>query len=241
MKFTIYLLFFLVLLRPNSATFASWQEIKGDLLSPYQNDKARPYFYSGAALTAMLALNRDNFVNPLQEDIQKNKPMSEDMAHFGDLMGQLIPNALYMGGMYWHYKSTQNIASYQRAELMFKTSLYAGMTTTVLKRVVNQRRPDKGDHLSFPSGHTTTAFAFAAVVGIEHDIYASLAAYSLATVVAISRMQDNVHYLHDVVFGATLGISYAVALKQRQNKNQSTYWQILPVDNGAMMSMSANF
>jgi len=146
-----------------------------------------------------------------------------------------------MGGMYWHYKSTQHAQSYQRAELMFKTSLYAGMTTTILKRVVNQRRPDKGDHLSFPSGHTTTAFAFAAVIGIEHDIYASVAAYTLATVVAVSRMQDNVHYLHDVVFGATLGISYAVALKQRQNKNQSTYWQVLPVNDGALLSMSANF
>ena len=44
-------------------------------------------------------------------------------------------------------------------------------------------------------------------------------AYTMATIVAISRMNDNAHYLHDVVFGSTIGLTYGLSLYyQSQNK-----------------------
>lgn len=192
-----------------------WDDFKNDWSSPIYQKKAHNVAITGTAITGFLVLFRDQIVEPIQEDVSTNQPLGE-WSNFGDIMGQLVPNVLYMGAMYGHGKYTQDELSYKRSLFMLKTSAFSGLTTTILKRIVNQRRPDKGDRLSFPSGHTTTAFAFAAAVGLEHEWFWGLGAYSIASLVGYSRINDNVHYLHDVVFGATIGITYAIALHQAE-------------------------
>jgi hypothetical protein len=213
-----------------------------DLALPLTNTPTRPYLVTGASLTALLILNREGVVEPFQDDYASKKPMG-DHSHFGDLMGQLVPNLLYMGGMYAHYKMTNSQRSWQRIEHMFKTTAYAGGVTTVLKRIVNQQRPDKGDRLSFPSGHTTTAFAFASVVGTQHEWYWGAMAYSLASFVGMSRINDNVHYLHDVFAGATIGISYGLAFYYRDYAQVKSNAQMLmlPVNDGLYASYSFSY
>lgn len=69
------------------------------------------------------------------------------------------------------------------------------------------------DHLpsssfsSFPSGHTTTAFAIATVFAMKYKTChaVSLTAYTLATLVGFSRITENKHWLSDVFAGAALG------------------------------------
>ena len=68
------------------------------------------------------------------------------------------------------------------------------------------------DYQSFPSGHTTSAFAFAAVVSRETQMwwphsrwYIGTAAYAGATLVGVSRMYNNVHWASDVLGGAAIG------------------------------------
>jgi len=77
--------------------------------------------------------------------------------------------------------------------------------TTLLKEVVHRERPNGEDHLSFPSGHASNAFALAAVAERHYGWKAGLPAYTLASLVAVSRLQRNKHYLSDVMAGATLG------------------------------------
>jgi len=76
---------------------------------------------------------------------------------------------------------------------------------TMLKAVVHRERPNGEDHLSFPSGHASNAFALAAVAERHYGWKAGLPAYTLAGLVAVSRLQRNKHYLSDVMAGATLG------------------------------------
>lgn len=68
------------------------------------------------------------------------------------------------------------------------------------------------DRQSFPSGHTTTAFAAAAAVTSEirrlHPKalpYVATAMYGGATLVGLSRMYHNKHWASDVVLGAAIG------------------------------------
>jgi undecaprenyl-diphosphatase len=57
---------------------------------------------------------------------------------------------------------------------------------------------------SFPSGHTTAAFAFAAVLARERPRHA-VAAFVFAALVGLSRIYIGVHYPSDVLAGAILG------------------------------------
>jgi len=68
------------------------------------------------------------------------------------------------------------------------------------------------DYQSFPSGHTTSAFAFAAAVSRETQMwwpqsrwYIGTAVYAGATMVGVSRMYNNVHWASDVLGGAAIG------------------------------------
>ena len=89
-------------------------------------------------------------------------------------------------------------------DLMHGFLINAGYTT-LLKEVVQRERPNGDDQLSFPSGHASNAFTLAAVAERHYGWKMGLPAYTLASLVAVSRLQRNKHYLSDVMAGATLG------------------------------------
>lgn len=77
------------------------------------------------------------------------------------------------------------------------------------KQLVGERRPDKSDRRSFPSGHATFAFAGATMLCHEYghvSPWVTVGGYGLATLVAADRLRLDRHYLHDVCAGAAIGI-----------------------------------
>ena len=86
-----------------------------------------------------------------------------------------------------------------RAQLISHLLMYG------IKGTVQRSRPEGGG-FSFPSGHTTSAFASATVLQRHFGWKIGLPAYGAATYVAASRVQGKRHYLSDVAFGAALGI-----------------------------------
>jgi hypothetical protein len=78
--------------------------------------------------------------------------------------------------------------------------------TGALKYGLNRTRPDGSDTLSFPSGHTSTAFSLAAVTQSHYGWKAGVPAYALAAGIGLSRIESNRHHLSDVLAGATLGV-----------------------------------
>jgi undecaprenyl-diphosphatase len=95
---------------------------------------------------------------------------------------------------------------------------FAVGVTTGLKYVVNRTRPFteypndiiKRDHAgpySFPSGHTTAAFATATAVSLSYKKwYVTVPAYAYASLVGYSRMRLGMHYGTDVLGGMLIGI-----------------------------------
>jgi len=94
----------------------------------------------------------------------------------------------------------------------------AGIAAGGLKLAVGRVRPADSagetdqfqpfsSHHSFPSGHTTLAFAAATAVDQETAAgWVPWVAYPLAGLVGWSRVQDDQHWTSDVVAGAALGI-----------------------------------
>jgi membrane-associated phospholipid phosphatase len=96
----------------------------------------------------------------------------------------------------------------------------AGVTTAALKKVTGRLRPAEStdpflfkpfsSHDAFPSGHTTMAFALATSLSAEiRNRWASAALYTFATGTAWSRMNDERHWLSDVLAGAAVGFAAA--------------------------------
>lgn len=91
----------------------------------------------------------------------------------------------------------------------------AGGVTAIVKPLVGRQRPPRGDpaafhpfggHHSFPSGHTS--FAFAVASSLAHstpDGWSDVAFYAAATLTGLSRINHNRHWASDVVAGAALG------------------------------------
>jgi membrane-associated phospholipid phosphatase len=77
--------------------------------------------------------------------------------------------------------------------------------TQAIKFSAGRTRPD-GTTLSFPSGHTASAFATAAVLQRHLGWKAGIPAYAVASYVAASRIQGQRHYFSDVAFGAAVGM-----------------------------------
>ena len=84
-----------------------------------------------------------------------------------------------------------------------------------LKGITQRARPADGRERSeffdggssFPSGHSTQAWAVATVIAHEYKERPSvqIAAYGLATAVSIARFTGHKHYLSDVLAGSALG------------------------------------
>ncbi len=68
--------------------------------------------------------------------------------------------------------------------------------------------PPEHDY-SFPSGHTLASFEGAAVIYIYHRKF-GIAALTLASLIAFSRLYLMVHYPLDVISGAILGSVFAL-------------------------------
>jgi membrane-associated phospholipid phosphatase len=60
---------------------------------------------------------------------------------------------------------------------------------------------------SFPSGHTTVAFAAATVYALEYanKTWVPIFAYTAASLIGFSRITENKHWATDVLAGAALG------------------------------------
>ena len=66
---------------------------------------------------------------------------------------------------------------------------------------------------SFPSGHSATSFACAALLAWLTPL-PKVPLYALAALIAFSRVYTGVHYPLDVLGGAALGLAVATALRR---------------------------
>lgn len=128
-----------------------------------------------------------------------------------------------------------------------------GAVATMIKLGLGRRRPfsaedqytfgpfSKAD-ASFPSGHTMTAFALATGVSDEvHSLPVTIGMYTLATGVGWSRMNDNKHWLTDVVAGAAIGIASVKLMNGRWRVFGVSAPHVLLEPEGAALGWSGSF
>jgi len=96
-----------------------------------------------------------------------------------------------------------------RTALLALSGGILGITATASKHFTHRLRPNNSDYLSFPSGHTSTAFAGAEFMAQEYSgksVWYSVAGYAIATTTGVFRLYNHDHWFSDVVAGAGFGI-----------------------------------
>lgn len=106
------------------------------------------------------------------------------------------------------------------------------------KNLTKELRPDSSNRLSFPSGHTSSAFVAAEFLRQEYkhlSPWYGIAGYAVAATTGYLRMYNNKHWLSDVLAGAAVGILSVQAaywiypkIKQKFTAKKGTAWMILP-------------
>ena len=167
----------------------------------------------------------------LAEDIQGRRPQTNQFLHHLATDVRLIaqPGSLLIGGTFYAVGRATKQRDLADLGLHGLEAIFVGgATSTVIKGLAGRARPylditnprdfgfgrgfGGGDHSSFPSGHTTAAFAAAATVTSEsrrwwpHQTWwVAPLMYGGATMVGVSRMYDNKHWASDVAVGAMIG------------------------------------
>lgn len=212
--------FLIITILTINIALAAITDFKDELLSPTEQP-ASYAMYAGLATTVLLTtFLEDGLIHSTQKEFQEDNKL-HSLKDPIELMGRWVPNLVYITGMGLYAYSTDQKEYYQNAEIMFKATGYASLLTLVLKHSIRQQRPNSKDNASFPSGHTTTAFAFASVVADNHSLFYGIPAYILAGLVAMERMDEGAHYLHDVFAGATIGTMYGIGISRLIKRKKS--------------------
>lgn len=111
-------------------------------------------------------------------------------------------------------------------ERVLAATAVAGLATGAIKFSVGRARPSETDdpymfkpfsgNDAFPSGHATLAFALATSLSDEiHKPWISAVLYTGAAGTAWSRLNDQRHWLSDVLMGGAIGITGAKVMSGR--------------------------
>ena len=141
-----------------------------------------------------------------------------DTSQFFGKVGDIRFQAPVLLSLYGYSVWKQDEELHDVMGALLSASVITGVSTSALKLITNTDRPSdnvmNGDY-GFPSYHTASTFAIAAVLDEYYGCKVGLPAYLLAGAVGFSRMDEQDHDLSDVVFGGTLGFVIGKAVAGR--------------------------
>ncbi len=134
-----------------------------------------------------------------------------DIEKSGDLIQIILPSSAFISS--FKYKDYPN-----NPKQFIKSMSVCFIVTHSLKRIINKKRPNGGEH-GVPSGHTSAAFTGAAFIERKYGWRYGVPSYILASYVGWTRIYANKHDYADVISGLVLGISSSYLFTKPFNNN----------------------
>jgi membrane-associated phospholipid phosphatase len=158
------------------------------------------------------------------------------------------PTLALIGGTALYAAFINDHDGYRETWSLLEAGVFSGATAEALGYAFGRERPDattsanewgKGGD-SFPSLHTTVAFAVGTVFAESgNDDYRwirRIIGYGVASATGYFRTSENVHWLSDSVAGAALGIATARFVLNRQGAQDRGVLQFQPTRKGWLVS-----
>lgn len=167
------------------------------------------------------ALDRSTLVELAEHRRHEPLEMQQFISNSTNWISLGVPAGLLIGGQLSGNKEMKRAAWNVGKTILISTGI-----TAALKFSVNRNRPfidypadipkaGAGGSPSFPSGHTSQAFATATALYLEYPKwYVAVPAFGWASAVGYSRMYLGVHYPTDVLAGALVGSGSALLNRQ---------------------------
>jgi hypothetical protein len=218
------------------------RDTKSILLSPARWERADWIKASLViGITAGLYANDEDIKDWAQENQDETTDRIASLAEpFGNGKYTLPPMAM----LYLYGHMDKNRKARRVAMLGLESFAVTGLFTQALKHSLHRHRPSGGDgayvfdgpafstaDLSFPSGHSSSVWSISTVVALEFRENAVVPplAYGIATLTALSRINDNAHWASDAFFGSALGYFTARAVVALHNEKRLA---VLPLTDG---------
>jgi len=195
-----------------------------------------PVFTVGGAVLLLPSFRLDA---PLLGEVQQSYRGS--WGDYLDLSNKLGgPDVKYpLVGLFAVSLITDHVRFQDAAFTSLQAWAYAGAVTSGLKLAIGRYRPETGSparrfdpfsgHTSFPSGHTTAAFAILTPWVLYYPHAATYGLFVLSTGTAVARVALNKHWPTDVLAGAAVGFFTARWLVQRHQNRQRGRVSLAPV------------
>jgi membrane-associated phospholipid phosphatase len=195
-----------------------------------------------AALGVLLATDEQTYVAIQERRSATTDAISDATTGFGQPYAWAIAGGLLAGGLI-----TRNPQMRDTGRDAIEAAAFAGLLTAILKPVFGRERPEQSNgetifhgfttrYESFPSGHATIAWAVASVVAMRTDGWiVPTVAYTLATLVAFDRVNDEKHFIADVFAGAVIGVAvgrFVVGRHQTQDARTGVEIALTPIPGG---------
>jgi membrane-associated phospholipid phosphatase len=188
------------------------------VLSPFHwKGKDLLLFGAAAGTTALVMAFADHGTREWVEDHQHTPytRFSLFITRFGEAPVLVGLSALLYGGG----EASGDDGLRKTGLLCLESYVINGVIVTAEKLLLGRSRPTSGEgpsafhwfsfknhEHSFPSGHASSAFAVASVIaGRSDSVLVGVFAYGLASLVAVSRVNNNEHWASDVVAGSIMG------------------------------------
>ena len=212
--------------------------------------KKQWYFAGGVVAATGLSLFIDDSVADFYDKhrFESLRNTSFATTDFGDYKWQVpIISGFYIGGVAFGSITMRKIAADAT-----EASVIAGLIINpAICYMTGRALPSSGEspshfrpftwhRYSFPSGHTSAAFALASVLDVDlrstFGYWHTPFVYAMALGVANSRLYDRKHYLSDVIFGGAIGWSIGTWIASKNSKVAPADITLLPYLNGARIA-----
>ncbi|WP_169304679.1 phosphatase PAP2 family protein [Chloroherpeton thalassium] len=217
-------------------------ETLGDDATEYYKDMKRIFssparFSTTQWLVLGSALGATASAYLVEEDVrafaqENHTPFLDALMPVGDYYGRMVSSTalssvIYLGGLTFDDRETRLTGRAAIEAVTFSLAI-----TGVMKVLFGRSRPytehghaqfnwleTQEQFLSFPSGHSTAAFALSSALSVRIDRpWATAGLYSLAAITLLNRMYDDKHWLSDTVMGAAIGTAIGIAVGKMVNK-----------------------